>query len=104
MQSGINLIQVLSSMLRDYLILGTDTLRKGISSALADLLRQLLTTLVVATLLLIALAVLAVGLTAFLTELTGLLGMSALIVGAVYLAAALILITNQQNSLKGKQQ
>ena len=104
MQSGINLIEVLSSMLRDYLKLGTDTLRKGISSALADLLRQLFTTLVVATLLLIALTVLAVGLTAFLTELTGHLGISALIVGSVCLAAALILITNQQNSLKGKQQ
>ena len=104
MQSGINLIEVLSSMFKDYLKLGTDTLRKGISSALADLLRQLLTTLVVAILLLIALAVLAVGLTAFLTELTGYLGISALIVGAVFLAAALILMTNQQNSLKGKQQ
>ena len=104
MQSGINLIEVLSSMFKDYLKLGTDTLRKGITSALADLLRQLLTTLVVATLLLIALAVLAVGLTAFLTELTGHLGISALIVGAFYLASALILMTNQQNSLKGKQQ
>ena len=95
MQSGINLIEVLSSMLRDYLKLGTDTLRKSISSALADLLRQLLTTLVVATLLLIALAVLAVGLTAFLTELTGHLGISALIVGAVYLAAAASLISQK---------
>ena len=80
MQSGINLIEVLSSMLRDYLKLGTDTLRKSISSALADIF------------------------TAFLTELTGHLGISALIVGAVYLASALILMTNQQNSLKGKQQ
>ena len=104
MQSGINLIEVLSSMFKDYLKLGTDTLRKSISSALADIFRQLLTVMVVATLLLIALTVLSVGLTAFLTELTGHLGISALIVGAVYLASALILLTNQQNSLKGKQQ
>lgn len=95
MQSGINLIEVLSSMLRDYLKLGTDTLRKSISSALADIFRQLLTVMVVATLLLIALTVLSVGLTAFLTELTGHLGISALIVGAVYLAAATILISQK---------
>ncbi|MBO5707705.1 MAG: hypothetical protein J6S01_00060 [Bacteroidales bacterium] len=51
--------------------------------------------MVVATLLLIALAVLSVGLTAFLTELTGHLGISALIVGTVYLAAAAILISQK---------
>lgn len=104
MQSDINLIEVLSSMLRDYLKLGADTLRKSVNTALTAAVSKLLTIVLVATLLLIALAVLAVGFTAFLTEITGHLGISALIVGAVFLAAALILMTNQQNSLKGKQQ
>lgn len=97
MQSGINLIEVLSSIVRDYLKLGTATLRKSISSALADLVSRLLTILIVATLLFIALAVLSVGFTAFLTELTGHLGISALIVGVIYLLGAAILLTRKLN-------
>ena len=107
MQSEINLIEVLSSMLRDYLKLGADTLRKSINTtlttALSNLLSKFLTVVLVATLLLIALAVLAVGFTAFLTEITGHLGISALIVGAIYLIGAAILFAKKLNTTENNK-
>jgi hypothetical protein len=90
--SGHNLLNLLSSVIGDYLSLKTDDFRKRIVAGLSLGFSRVLSVLVIVMLLMIVLAVLAFGLIVLIGDAIGSWSAAAFIVGGVCMTALIILI------------
>ena len=92
MEGGQNLMNILSSVLGDYLSLKTDDFRKKIVAGLSVGFSRVLSVLVIVTLLMIVLAVFSFGLIVLIGNAIGSWSAAAFIIGGVCLTALIILI------------
>lgn len=91
MDSGRNILNILSSAVYEYLSQRTDDLRKNIVSRLSVGFSRVLAILVIMMLLLIVLGVFAYAFVVLIGEAIGSVGGAALIVGGVYLVVVAVL-------------
>ena len=92
MEDGQNLMNILSSVLGDYLSLKTDDFRKKIVAGLSVGFSRVLSVLVIVMLLMIVLAVFSFGLIVLIGNAIGSWSAAAFIIGGVCLTALIILI------------
>ena len=92
MEDGQNLMNILSSVLGDYLSLKTDDFRKKIVAGLSVGFSRVLSVLVIVMLLMIVLAVFSFGLIVLIGDSIGSWSAAAFIIGGVCLTALIILI------------
>ena len=91
MEGKVNILNVLSSAIREYLSMRTDDFRRNVIAGLSAGFSRVLAILVISLLLVIVLAVFAFGLIVVLGEAIGSLSGAAFIVGGVYLIVTAVL-------------
>ena len=91
MEGKVNILNVLSSAIREYLSMRTDDFRRNVIAGLSAGFSRVLAILVISLLLVIVLAVFAFGFIVVLGEAIGSLSGAAFIVGGVYLIVTVVL-------------
>ena len=91
MEGKVNILNVLSSAIREYLSMRTDDFRRNVIAGLSAGFSRVLAILVISLLLVIVLAVFAFGFIVVLGEAIGSLSGAAFIVGGVYLIVTAVL-------------
>ena len=91
MEGKVNILNVLSSAIREYLSMRTDDFRRNVIAGLSAGFSRVLAILVISLLLVIVLAVFAFGFIVVLGEAIGSLSGAAFIVGGVYLLVTAVL-------------
>ena len=91
MEGKVNILNVLSSTIREYLSMRTDDFRRNVIAGLSAGFSRVLAILVISLLLVIVLAVFAFGFIVVLGEAIGSLSGAAFIVGGVYLIVTAVL-------------
>ncbi len=91
MEGKVNILNVLSSAIREYLRMRTDDFRRNVIAGLSAGFSRVLAILVISLLLVIVLAVFAFGFIVVLGEAIGSLSGAAFIVGGVYLIVTAVL-------------
>ena len=91
MEGKVNILNVLSSAIREYLSMRTDDFRRNVIAGLSAGFSRVLAILVISLLLVIVLAVFAFGFIVILGEAIGSLSGAAFIVGGVYLIVTAVL-------------
>ena len=96
MEGKVNILNVLSSAIREYLSMRTDDFRRNVIAGLSAGFSRVLAILVISLLLVIVLAVFAFGFIVVLGEAIGSLSGAAFIVGGVYLIVTAVLFFMRQ--------
>ena len=96
MEGKVNILNVLSSAIREYLSMRTDDFRRNVIAGLSAGFSRVLAILVISLLLVIVLAVFAFGFIVILGEAIGSLSGAAFIVGGVYLIVTAVLFFMRQ--------
>ena len=91
MEGKVNILNVLSSTIREYLSMRTDDFRRNVIAGLSAGFSRVLAILVISLLLVIVLAIFAFGFIVVLGEAIGSLSGAAFIVGGVYLIVTAVL-------------
>lgn len=91
MEGKVNILNVLSSAIREYLSMRTDDFRRNVIAGLSAGFSRVLAILVISLLLVIVLAIFAFGFIVVLGEAIGSLSGAAFIVGGVYLIVTAVL-------------